>query len=350
MATVALDHAPTSASAWPAAIAVYGGGFVIGLTLVSFPASSAFMKAAHGFTDAQYGAIYLPQLIAAIVGAVGGGWAAARLGLKRMFVVALLAFAAAQALLAASADLSPARALAAIMAGTACFGFGFGFGGGPLNAFAVLLFPRRATSALTALHMFAGAGLTVAPFYFAKLAGLGHWQAGPGTLLLVTAALTVLTLVARFPVVPSEPQGVAATAGPGRSAFFWTCAGVAVLYSITEGVFSNWAVIYVTDERGLPADTAALALTAFWASITGGRLIASLLGGLVAPGTVLRVLPVAMAAVLLALARLDHGPALVLGFAAPGSLARRSSRCSVRSRLGRSHPGSRGSRPCLPPQ
>jgi fucose permease len=317
MATVA-RRAEHAAIPWAAAVAVYGGGFVIGLTLVSFPASSAFMKATHGFTDAQYGAIYLPQLIAAIAGAVGGGWAAQRIGLKRMFVTALIAFAAAQALLALSADLSTSRALVAIMAGTACFGFGFGFGGGPLNAFAVLLFPRRSTSALTALHMCAGAGLTVAPFYFAALAGAGHWQAGPETLLAVTAALTMLTLTARFPAMPTEPTGRVAGPTPGRSGFFWTCAAISVLYSVAEGVFSNWAVIYVGDERGLPASTAAFALTAFWASITGGRLIASLLGARVTPGTILRALPVAMALVLLLLARLDSGPALIVGFAAAG--------------------------------
>lgn len=302
---------------WPAAVAVYGGGFVIGLTLVSFPASSAFLKATHGFSDAQYGAIYLPQLVAAIVGAVGGGWAARGFGLKRMFVTALIAFAAAQALLAISADLAPSQALTAILCATACFGFGFGFGGGPLNAFAVLLFPQRATSALTALHMFAGAGLTVAPFYFATLADAGLWQAGPGTLLIITAALTMLTLAARFPAVPPEPAGVAAAA-PGRSGFFWMCAGVAVLYSVAEGVFSNWAVIYVADERGLSAGTAALALTAFWAAITAGRLIASVIAARVGPGIILRALPVAIGAVLLALPQVSSATGAVIGFAAAG--------------------------------
>ena len=315
MATIAA-RPDERTSPWPAAAAVYGGGFVIGLTLVSFPASSAFLRETHGFTDAQYGAIYLPQLVAAIAGALIGGPAAARLGLKRMFVIALVAFAAAQALLAVSVDLEPARALVAIMAATACFGFGFGFGGGPLNAFAVLLFPRRATSALTALHMLAGAGLTVAPFYFASLAAAGRWQAGPGTLLGITAALVVLTLASRFPAVPRA--SATGEQSPARTRFFWICAGVAVLYSLAEGVFSNWAVIYAQEERGLPAASAALALTAFWGSLTLGRLIASLVGGRVPPATLLCALPVAMAAVLLLLPTAQTATGVVAGFALAG--------------------------------
>ena len=78
-------------------ISVYLGGLVIGLTLVSFPSSSAVLKQMHGFSDEQYGAIYLPQLVAAIFGAVGGGLLTHRLGLKRLYIVSLFAFAAAQA-------------------------------------------------------------------------------------------------------------------------------------------------------------------------------------------------------------------------------------------------------------
>ena len=66
MSTVALRE--PALSRFAAATAVYGGGFIIGATLVSFPASSAFLRATHGFTDAQYGAIYLPQFFNALIG------------------------------------------------------------------------------------------------------------------------------------------------------------------------------------------------------------------------------------------------------------------------------------------
>ena len=52
---------------------VYVAALFQGLTLVSFPASSDVLMQAHGFTHAQYGAIFLPQVAAAILGALGGG-------------------------------------------------------------------------------------------------------------------------------------------------------------------------------------------------------------------------------------------------------------------------------------
>ena len=56
----------------PAVLAVYLIAFLQGLTLVSFPASSAVLRQMHGFTDAQYGAIFLPQVTLAVLGAVIG--------------------------------------------------------------------------------------------------------------------------------------------------------------------------------------------------------------------------------------------------------------------------------------
>ena len=57
---------------------VYLAGFLQGLTLVSFPASSTMLIQMHGFSASQYGAIFLPQVALAIVGAVGGGSLAKR--------------------------------------------------------------------------------------------------------------------------------------------------------------------------------------------------------------------------------------------------------------------------------
>jgi len=81
---------------------LYLAGMLQGLTLVSFPASSAVLKQMHGFSDAQYGAIFLPQVAFAVIGALGGGALAARLGLKTLLCAALLINAVSQLLLAGS--------------------------------------------------------------------------------------------------------------------------------------------------------------------------------------------------------------------------------------------------------
>jgi len=43
-------------------LAVYGAALLQGLTLVSFPASSAVLRHLHGFSETQYGAIFCLRL------------------------------------------------------------------------------------------------------------------------------------------------------------------------------------------------------------------------------------------------------------------------------------------------
>ena len=302
-----------------AAVSVYGGGLLIGLTLVSFPASSTYLRMAHGFSDAEYGAIYLPQLLAAIVGALAGGALAARMSLRAMYLLALVSFALAHGLLASSAGVSSQLALLTVMCATAAFGFGFGFGGGPLNAAVTLLFPRTPYAAITALHMVAGAGLTIGPFVFAHLAAQGSWIAGPVALLIGSLILMLCTAASRWPEPVGGPREANDTwPAPARAAFFWITALIAVLYSVAEGTFSNWALIYVHEERGLPGSSAALALTSFWATLTLGRLLASFLVLHVRPLTILIALPLLTIASFLYLPHVSSHATALLGFALAG--------------------------------
>ena len=91
----------------PAVVAVYLIAFLQGLTLVSFPASSAVLKQMHGFTDAQYGAIFLPQVALAVLGAVAGGTLARRLGLQTLLWLAAAGNGLSQLALAASIWVMP---------------------------------------------------------------------------------------------------------------------------------------------------------------------------------------------------------------------------------------------------
>lgn len=142
---------PTSPNG-PAVLAVYLIAFLQGLTLVSFPASSAVLKQMHGFTDAQYGAIFLPQVALAVVGAVAGGTLARRLGLQTLLWLAAAGNGLSQLVLAASAWVMPALAFPAILLGTALLGLSFGLGGAPLNSYPSRFFPRHASTAVVASH------------------------------------------------------------------------------------------------------------------------------------------------------------------------------------------------------
>ena len=116
----------------PAVLTVYLIAFLQGLTLVSFPASSAVLRQMHGFTDAQYGAIFLPQVALAVLGAVAGGTLARRLGLQPLLWLTAAGNGLSQLALAASLWVMPALTFPTILAGTALLGWSFGLGGAPL--------------------------------------------------------------------------------------------------------------------------------------------------------------------------------------------------------------------------
>ncbi|MBS0420203.1 MAG: MFS transporter [Proteobacteria bacterium] len=298
------------------AISVYAGALLLGLTLVSFPGSSAYLRESRGISDLAYGSIYLSQLMTSIAGALLGGAAVQRIGLRAMYLIALIFFALSQALLALSSTVPANFTLPVLMGATGCFGFAFGFGGGPLNAFLPLLFPRRANTAIVALHMTAGAGLTLGPFVIATLTAWQHWLLAPVGLCAVALLLFAFSAGARLPAAPTFGNPSLWPA-PGRSAFFWTALLMAVLYSIAEGMFSNWAILYVSEEKQLP-QAALWVLTCFWGALTFGRLLTSLAVLHFKPMVLITILPLLITAAFVGVSNIQTYSSALLGFAFAG--------------------------------
>lgn len=306
----------------PAAIAsVYLAGFVQGLALVSFPASSAVLKAAHGLSDAQYGAIFLPQVALAIVGALGGGGLARRIGLDRLLWVTLLVNGLSQALLWSSSVLPAGYAYAAVMLGSAVLGLGFGLSGAPLNSLPPLFFPSHRHAAVVALHTAIGLGLAVGPLLAGELSAAGAWPAFPLTLVALAVLLALFAALQRLPAHDGPPGlGAASGRSPAASGLFWLFAATAVLYAFAEGTFSNWAVIYLQEDKGLPERVAGLALSVFWGAMVVGRFAISALVVRVPAVAVWLTLPVLMILAFLLLPRADSA-ALGVGLFALAGLA-----------------------------
>jgi len=300
-----------------AAGAVYLAGLLQGLTLVSFPASSAVLKQMHGFSDAQYGAIFLPQVACAILGALGGGSLSGRLGLKAIFLLTLLANAVSQVLLALSAAAPPMLAYPAILAGTASLGLGFGLGGGPLNTYPRLLFPAKSGSAILALHSALGLGLSIGPLLVGLMSAHGFWLAFPVALAFLCAALAAISLLLAFPK-DTAPARENMTRRPTASTEFWLLAGIAVIYAFAEGTFSSWAVIYVRESRGLSAMVATSALSAFWAALVLGRIAVSALLLRTSPLVPWSVLPLIIITAFLILPLVATPAGAILGFSLAG--------------------------------
>lgn len=285
-------------------ILTYVSGLLQGLTLVSVPALSAVFKQGFGLSDANYGALFLPQLVCAVAGAVAGGSLAGRVGLRLLLVLALLCNGGSQGLLAAMAVSPVPLAFPLLLASTAILGLGFGLTGAPLNGYPPLFFPRQANAALVAIHTCIGLGLALGPLLAGELVRLGTWYLLPAGLGGLCLLLAVGTVGARLPRRRQEPvpaAGPAPASRPMTRVAFWIFVAIAVLYAFAEGTFANWVVVYLSEGRGIAEATAALALSAFWAALVAGRLLVSALVTRVPPAIPWLCLPVLMVAAFLLL-------------------------------------------------
>jgi len=219
----------------PAVLIIYAGALLQGMTLVSFPAVSAMLKQALALSDADYGAIFLPQVALAIVGAVVGGALARAIGLKALFALALAANAASQVLLTASDSASPSGGAMLLFAGTASLGLGFGLIGGPINAHPGLLFPHRTQSGIVAAHTMIGLGLAVGPVIAGLFVSAGAWFRFPVGLASASAIAATAALFVRLPqwTVPIAADA-AGTTRPVASPMFWLFAAIAVIYALPK--------------------------------------------------------------------------------------------------------------------
>ncbi len=270
--------APRSAAGWPAVLVVYAAALLLGMTLVSFPATSAVLKEALALSDADYGVIFLPQVALAIIGAVAGGTLAHRLGLAALLTLALAANAASQVFLAATDFVSPASGFVLLNVATACSGLGFGLMGAPANVYPRLLFPARGETAIVVAHTLIGLGLAVGPLIAGVFVGLGAWYAFAVVLAAVCVLNALAVLIVRLPQAEMpESDGKEGAVRPATTLRFWLFATIAVLYALAEGTFSNWAVIFLRDSKGLSDIIAGYALSAFWGALVAGRLLVSVL-------------------------------------------------------------------------
>lgn len=269
--------------------AVYGAALLQGLALVTFPAASAVFtdRAAYGLTGGEYGLMFLPQTITAISAALLGARLERRWGEKRVFLAGLVANLASMTLLVGSRFALGAHdlALALLLVATALMGIGFGLMVPALNTLASALFPRRVDVAVLALNALLGMGTALAPLLVASFVRLGAWWGlplGVGTLL---AALLVWSVP-----LPLDASG-APEASVARSRRFWLFLAFALGYGVVETLNGNWAILYMQGVLKAPAALASVALTAFWASATAGRVLFAVIARWLPARTTFRLLP-----------------------------------------------------------
>ena len=276
---------------------VYAAAVMQGLALVTFPAASSIFTSpdGFGFDSTRYGALFLPQVLLAILASAFAPRLARRWSLRRVLLAGLAGDIVSMTLLALSRLLlgMPDMAFGVLLLATGALGLGFGATVMALNTYAEAFFPKRADRAVLALNALLGLGTALAPVLVAIVVALGAWWLLP----VVVACIAVLL----FGVAYAQPLrlhvGNADSDRPTSLNWidlprrFWLYAAAVFVYGIVETLNGNWAMLYLSSERGVSTQGASFALAAFWVMVTVGRVLIALISQLVPPRWIYVALP-----------------------------------------------------------
>jgi len=303
-------------------VTVYVAGLIQGVALVTFPAASAVFTSSsdYGLSSTEYGAMFVPQAVMAIISSLLGAGLRKHLGTKRIYMMGLFANLLAMSLLVVSRFVMKEHSLAyaILLVATACMGIGFGFTVPAVNTFAAAFFPKKVDRAVLVLNALLGLGTALAPVFIALFVGLGIWWGLP---LLVGVLILGLLLFSAGQALKDGAKSHAAQKGKIKiPARFWIFATFALLYGACETMNGNWAVPYMTKHFGASAAIASLALAIFWSMVTAGRILFAAIEKWFPEKLVCRVLPFVVAAAFVATACVPKTNSLlgVLTFALAG--------------------------------
>jgi MFS transporter, FHS family, glucose/mannose:H+ symporter len=185
---------------------------------------------------------------------------------------------------------APDMAFALLLVATAALGFGFGATVMALNTYAEAFFPEGVDRAVLVLNALLGVGTALAPVLVAAVLALGAWWLLP---VAVACVFVLLVGIASMQPLRAETGDASTSIGwmnlPER---FWLYAAAVLVYGILETLNGNWAMLYLTGERGVSARGAAFALAAFWVMVTLGRVAIAMIARYVPARWVYAALPV----------------------------------------------------------
>jgi fucose permease len=325
-APAALVSVPATASRTEIGV-TYFAGMVQGLALVTFPAASSIFTRPEGFgfdfDSTRYGAMFLPQVIMAVLASGLAPQLARRWDLRRVLLLGIAGDIVAMALLALSRLLIgvPDGAFIVLLVATGALGLGFGATVMALNTYAETFFPGRSDGAVLALNALLGLGTALAPVLVAIFVGMGVWWLLP---VMVGCILVLIFAVALRQPLRSNPAAItgggaqrplSASTLPGR---FWLYAFAVFLYGVLETLNGNWATLYLSGERGVSPRGASMALAAFWTMVTVGRVLVAALSVRVPARSIYLALPVLLLVTFQLAARVQDEMGGILAFAMAG--------------------------------
>jgi hypothetical protein len=218
-----------------------------------------------------------------------------------------------------------AAAYGLLLAATACLGAGFGLAVPALNTLTAAFHPRAVDRSVLVLNALLGLGTALAPIFVAVFVGLGFWTGLP--ILAAVLLLGLLLVSVHLPLRPApppdlsppdlsppdvpRPESAAGSSAPGGRipAGLWIFGGFAVLYGFCETMNGNWSQLDITS-LGVRSSIAALALTAFWAVVTAGRVLFAAIQRWLPSRVVYHILPFVLAGVFVLIAVLPRNAPL----------------------------------------
>lgn len=260
-------------------ILLYIQALVLGIQFTLIPAAGNFFTASQGLTTAQYSALFVPMIIAAIVASFFGGILAQHYSNKRLILSGVILNAFSLGLIVIS------HSYLFMLLTMTLLGAGFGATMTALNPLVAHYFPKKSSTALTAMHACIGIGMALSPLLFNFFLSHDLWWMDPALLSSTNLVLFIFGLLV-LPRVKNPPSK--------KSIFplyLLLFALASFLYGVIETTFGNWATLYLYQERSMSIIRANEALAIFWGSLTIGRILAALLTLVTAPKLIYRVLP-----------------------------------------------------------
>jgi fucose permease len=304
-------------------ILIYITGLIQGFVLVTVPAASSILTDpdAFGFSDSDYGTLFIPQVVMAIAGALLGPKFSRKLGLKSIYQTGLVFNICAMVLIGASEWFldNPVFSYLCVLMGTSAVGAGFGITLPMINVYAERFFPDKSATALTGLHTLLGTGTALAPLLVALLVKQFGWWLLPGSALIVLGMILAgsFYLPLKGEKTGGDQYKILSETNVLLPAGVWLFIVIVFLYGYCETIFANWAIIFLNKERSISPAQAGYALAAFWAMVTVGRLLVSFMTVWVPARMIYRILPFMIGASLWAVtqAESDITGIVLFGFA-----------------------------------
>jgi fucose permease len=250
----------------------------LGLVVSMLGPSLPYLAQNTGSTLAGVGTLFTALFIGALLAQLSFGPVNDRFGVRAVTFVGLVLMAVGYAGVSISPSLPLALALMFLM------GLGDGLVIVSVNVMVSEVFASRSVVALNLSNVFYGVGAVSGP----ALSSLAMQNWGSAAPAMWTAALVLLTLAAVVPFL-RVPGGIAAQGTTGaeaghaatsiyRSPLLWMLGSILMIYVGSELGLGSWAITYLDRGTGLAVSDAALVTSAFWLSLTAGRLLGAFVG------------------------------------------------------------------------